>query len=202
MYPEGLVEMDKDAISATELAARWSYAELVSPRFGHTYALADEHTLREKARLGVSFGDLSGPEKEMLRALLESHNDRRGFYPLLTHFGAYTSERWTYEQLKNLSLAPGLEWSRFKDFEDGKSALNSGADLRAKLDATPCGPFVQSDGPVIVVPCRYKGRDFQLLLEGTFRSLLFARDRSEATRLHVWVPKAVGPELGDGPSWL
>ncbi len=193
--------MVQDTISATELAARWAYAELVSPRFADGY-VKSTHPLRVKADGDVPFDSLSKQEVEDLRTMLEQHHDRGLMYPLLVYFHEYAPQWWEYDQLRDLSVMGGLGWSRFSNFEKGEALTQAAKDLHAKLRAKPPGPFVQSDGPVIVVPCRYKGRPFQLLFEGTFRSLLFARDRDATTRLKVWVPLVPGPELQSGPPSL
>lgn len=201
VFVQARVLMEQSAISATELAARWAYAELVSPRFADGYVKLT-HPLRVKAAGGVAFSSLSNEEVETLRAMLENHHDRGGMYPLLVYFPRYAPRSWEYDQLRDLSVMGGLGWSRFSDFEKGEALTPAAEEVHAKLKDKASGPFVQSDGPIIVVPCHYNRRPFQLLLEGTFRSLLFARDRSETTRLRVWVPSLVGPELQHGPPWL
>jgi len=144
-----------------------------------------------KARKEFPFRDLSVEEKGKLEHALKTHGDRRGLYPALQWFSEYRSEAIDYERLKNSRLVPGLDWCRFADFERGMCGVNRGAELRAALGKTPKGAFVQSDAPVIVIPCTYHNNPFDLLLEGTFRSLLFARDHSPNQRLKVWVP--IGP---------
>lgn len=194
--------MKQSVISATELAARWTYAELASPRFADSY-VPPADPLRVKAMSGIGFDSLFKEEAERLRVLLEAHDDRGGMYRLLICSSQYVSEVWEYSRLGNLCVAPGLGWARFRDLENGEARTVASEDLQNRLKATACGPFVQRDEPIIVVPCRVKGRAFQLLLEGTFRSLLFARDRDASGRLSVWVPAGeVVIELDEGPTWV
>lgn len=195
--------MQPETISAKELAARWCYAELSSSRFACSYSLPASDPLRDKAKSSTRFSSLSDEEVERLRCSLESHPDRGpSFYPLLMGFDFYRREAWEYSQLSDVSLAPGLGWSRFLDFEGAGLIGEPRIKVHETLATIPVGEFIQAE-PVIIVPCRYKGQRFHLLLEGTLRSLLFARDRTDATRLQVWMPVAAVPvELNTGPSWL
>lgn len=180
----------------------WAYGELTSARFSETYFCSDMEGLFMKARDEFPFKDLSVEEKGKLEHALKTHGDRRGLYRVLQCFSEYRSEAIDYERLRNSSLVKGLDSCRFADFEQGMCGVSRGAELRAALSATPKGDFVQSDAPVIIIPSTYHNKPFDLLLEGTFRSLLFARDHSSNQLLKVWVPIGNPLCLDGGPRWL
>jgi hypothetical protein len=194
--------MTRMTISATELAARWSYAELDSSRFADTYKLPPGDPLRVKSKAGEAFEVLSADEKEKLRGLLQTHTDRGPFfYKLLMSFPTFKREEWTTSQLRNAYLTPGLGWARLADFADGKSDPAVGKELRDALAVTPVDHFIPK-GTVIIVPCRFNNRDFWLLLDGSFTTLQFLRGRmASAKKLPVWVPEGASiATLTVGPS--
>jgi len=170
---------------ASEVAARWCYAELRSSRFGRSYIQQKlvSKDLWDKANAGVAFGALDDLEVQSLRDGLSKHDDRGpAFYPMLMTFPDYVRERWSYSQLSQVIMVPYYGCLPFIDFE--KSPHDT---MRTALESIPKSTFRQ-DEPVIVVP--FQGK--QMLLEGTLRSLLFARDREDSSVLEVWVP-AVRP---------
>jgi hypothetical protein len=174
-----------DMTPATEVAARWCYAELCSTRFRESYL--EQHlvpiALADKAMLDISFSDLDSDERECLRVALSKHNDRGPiFYRMLIEFPHYIREEWTYKELCQIIMVPYYNCHQFEQF-----AANPPPRLKDVLATIPKGPFRQKE-PVIVIP--YKGQ--KMLLEGTLRSLWFARDRSESDTLAVWVPEPAG----------
>jgi hypothetical protein len=166
---------------AREVAARWCYAELRSSRFGCSYMrqglVSDE--LAQKANNGIPFESLNAAEAECLRSALERHDDRGPvFYKKLLEFSDYVREKWDYSQLCKVILVPYYGCPLFADFERNPSGA-----VKDELEKIPKGNFQQVE-PVIIVPCDGK----QMLLEGTLRSLWFARDRNDSSVLEVWVP--------------
>lgn len=195
--------MTSVSITPSVLAARWAYVELRSPRFASTYDLPTTHPIRRKSMAQVPFESLLEADIGLLRDLLKRHPDRGpGFYPVLMSFSAYTLRAYDRDALSNVSLAPGLGWERFGDFAAGQTASSIGVELRAELDAVPPGPFVPTEPPIIV-PCVSGAKRFSLLLEGTLRSLLYAREQVPPQKLDVWVPTEDVPlQVDEGPSWL
>lgn len=166
---------------AREVAARWCYAELRSSRFGRSYLsqglVSDE--LAEKANSGIPYDSLNDVEAESLRSALERHADRGPvFYKKLMEFPSYVREKWNYSQLCGVILVPYYGCPLFSEFE-----RNPPDTLKGELEKIPKENFHQVE-PVIVVP--FQGK--KMLLEGTLRSLWFARDRNASSVLEVWVP--------------
>lgn len=164
---------------ASEIAARWCYAELRSTRFGCTYKQQLISTdLWNKANQRLPFEELLADEIQSLEKALEQHPDRGPFfYPLLMSFPYYAREKWDYQQLCRVVVVPYFGCRTFPDFE-----RDPHVSVKEKLDKIT-DKFSQ-DEPVIVV--HFQGKI--MLLEGTLRSLWFARDRQSSTRLEVWVP--------------
>ena len=167
--------------SANEVAARWCYAELCSSRFGASYLAQGvvSQALVDKANNGVKFENWDGAEVTALQNALSLHNDRGPcFYPTIMQYQTYKLERWDYVRLSGVSVVPYFGSVTFRDFEG-----NPHPSVAATLATIPTGPFIQNEA-VIVVP--WNGRD--VLIEGTLRSMLFARDRFHDTMLEVWYP--------------
>ena len=165
---------------ASEIAARWCYAELRSTRFGCTYKQQSliSTDLWDKAHQRLPFKELIADEIQSLEKTLQQHPDRGpAFYPLLMSFPHYAREKWDYGQLCQVVVVPYFGCRSFPDFE-----LDPHVTVKEKLDKIT-DEFSQ-DEPIIVV--YFQGR--LMLLEGTLRSLWFARDRQPSTRLEVWVP--------------
>lgn len=172
-------------ISSAELAARWAYAELRSTRFAKSYKLDDYHPLRLKALYNIPFTHLLPVERRALQMLLSTHEDRGpSFYPTIMKFQQWQLHHWPYEAIAATRVAPGLGWHRFSDFEKEPTS-----ELSATLETIARGTMI-SEEPAIVVPCQRQQdeHNFWLLMEGTLRSLCYARDRTPFELKTVWAP--------------
>jgi hypothetical protein len=164
---------------AREIAARWCYAELTSTRFGASYTSLVSGDIFAKAKSCVSFDELDSTEVDALDKALSSHPDRGpSFYPMLMESAQYEQQEWTITQVEKVVVVPYFGTVPFSCFE--KNPHTTVADT---LAAIPRGEFHQKKAVIVV---RYQGRF--MLLEGTLRSVWFARDRNKTTKLKVWVP--------------
>lgn len=164
-----------------EVAARWCYAELKSPRFGNSYKNLVPLELFAKANNNISFDELTVDEVAILQEALALHHDRGPvFYKMLTNYSHYKRESRNYYELSAVVVVPYFGSCTFTEFEKDPHP-----SVQKKLDGIPLGSFRQ-DEPVIIIP--FNGRE--MLLEGTLRSLWFARDRNLLTKLEAWVPTA------------
>jgi len=138
-----------------------------------------------KAVDGVLFEILGVDEVGVLEKALSLHDDRGPyFYQLLTGFSYYERVKWDYADLSKVIVVPYFGCKSFEEFEKDPHP-----SIREKLDNIPPGSFHQ-DEPIIVVP--FQGQ--HMLLEGTLRSLWFARDRNSSTKLEVWVPTVLAEQ--------
>lgn len=132
-----------------------------------------------KAADGISFAELNSDEVAELASGLSNHADRGPvFCKRLMEFPYYDRKQWTYDQLCDVVVVPYFGCLPFAAFEKSPHA-----SVKEKLDEILKTGFHQ-DEPVIVIPWGER----QVLLEGTLRSLWFARDREPSTILEVWVP--------------
>jgi hypothetical protein len=167
------------AIPATEVAARWCYAELRSSRFGLSYEGLVPYNLIGKAIDGAPFDDLDAADIKLLNNALSRHEDRGSFfYKFLAQFPWYHRVKRDYAELSQLVVVPYFGTQTFANFERDPHPR-----VQATLDSIPLGTFCQNES-IIIVP--YNGRE--MLLEGTLRSLWFARDREPLTKIEAWVP--------------
>jgi hypothetical protein len=187
-------------IKAEELAARWAWSELSSSRFRDTYKATPE--LRAKADKDVAFASLSDEERSALHRLLKTHDDRGPLlYKWLMAYSSYSLQQRPYAAIRNVALVRGLHWMRFEDFATLPGTAEPGAAARAALAKVAVGQKVGKEHPIIV-PCRFGAFASELMLDGTFRSLVFARDHQAGATMPVWAPTNVVLEFPNEPEWL
>jgi hypothetical protein len=175
-------------ISRDTLKARWAYAELTSSRFANSYTGLVSDGLFARARGNVPFGELSENDRNELIEALNRHKGRCGLVPALAPHESFICVAWTREQLLATICVPGLQWIPLADLVSMRGPFER-SHPRAAAKEIPSNQEIQQIEPIIVLPdfidLEHRG---PLLLEGTFRSVMFLRCRDPSARIMVWIP--------------
>jgi hypothetical protein len=182
---------------ASELKARWAYAEMQSTRFRRHFEEAGYGDLLAKATARVPFCKLPPDEQQRLApALLAVRNE--GFANNIDGSGdTYECKAWTEDDLTRSWALPAFNPPAkahcvpYRDFYNGEPNTGPGgtaedSDPRVAVQKLEPQAQYQQTEPVIVVgqPGNY------ILLDGYLRSLLFMKSPDKTKRLLAWVPVA------------
>lgn len=180
--------------TASELKARWAYAEMRSSRFRRHFEHAGYRDLLEKATAGIPFCKLSREEQQQLGPALHASRNE-DFARSIEQHDTYECVEWTEDDLTRSWALPTFNPARdgrcisYQDFYSGAPDTSADgtpnvADPRvAAQKAEPEVAYRQQE-PVIVIgrPGEY------ILLEGYFRSIQFKKSPDSSKRLLAWVP--------------
>ncbi len=180
-----------DTVSLKEMKARWAFSEIRSPRLAADYHL-DPRVPPLSARIGTAtFESLSAADIDALVDIFETF---RGNY--LKHYlagvRAFMVEEWSADQLARIYVMSEVDSTgagRFQTFSEYAVAPRptgpaARLDPRVAAGSVPSSMTVPTADPLVVG----KYKDFQVLIDGYFRGLIFMRSAAPAERIVMLVP--------------
>lgn len=179
-------------VTGHEIKARWTYGEITSSRWSQHFAGVQSSVI-QKALAATPFSSLTSMEQDELVRLLP-HARPVPFFSSVDQHQHYQWQHWTKGQLcQTWALAafnPPAKKQHipYYDFflrepDTGPSGQPEDSDPRQVFRRKPI-LFDPNHEPVIFIG----QQGGHILLEGTFRSVVFMNSPGNTYRLNAWVP--------------
>uniref|UniRef100_Q07NQ5 Uncharacterized protein n=1 Tax=Rhodopseudomonas palustris (strain BisA53) TaxID=316055 RepID=Q07NQ5_RHOP5 len=185
-----------ETISKQEYLARWAYGEIESKRFSAYYPIDRKyHQIRGKAKSKIPFNALNQAERKLLVEMIENSFRAQPNGGLLAYFNDVVAleaklvdanfllDCFVVGGLRKFCAVTGTVREYCKPIETGTAAVLSDADVRKHVASSNVEPdFTPTD------VCLVRQGNAWVLVEGTYRTLMFLRSDTANRKISVWVP--------------